>query len=392
MDGSSDPMFADTTTAAPKFARVESIDLVRGLVMVLMVLDHVRDYFGHAPTRPEDLAVTTPALFFTRWITHFCAPTFMFLAGVSAALAAKRRTRNEMARHLLIRGFWLILLEQTWGNVTMFFTYPHLVLGMVLWAIGWSMIGLAGLIYLPRAAIATIGLLLIFGHNAFDAVQFQTPWLNIVWTFLHGRGFVMLGPVPVLVGYAFIPWVGVMACGYALGPVFLESRATRVKILLGLGLSAILAFVVLRGFNIYGDPVPWKTQQNQTFTLMSILNCLKYPPSLLYLLMTLGPMLVVLALFDRGIGRVGHVLHVFGRVPLFFYLMQWPVAHGLAVVWASMRGYPIGWLFQFPPFQAPDDYGHNLGVVYCFWVITVALLYYPCIWWYGVRGRFARAR
>ncbi len=361
--------------------RVESIDLVRGAVMVLMVLDHVRDFFGDAKIDPTDLSATTPALFFTRWITHFCAPTFVFLAGVGASLSGSRRTRGELSRHLLTRGVWLILIEQTWGNVTLFFTYPHFALGLILWAIGWSMIALAGLIYMPRTAIGLIGLATIALHNLLDGVQVPGGIATLLWSFLHVPGMQTLpGGIPILIGYPLIPWIGVMASGYALGPIFSWPSGRRRPILVALGLGSIAGFVALRAFNVYGDPRPWSTGASPVETAMSFLNCQKYPPSLLYLLMTMGPMLLALAALDRGAGRLGHPLRIFGREPLFFYLLQWPLAHGLAVLLAAVRGYPIGWMFRFPPFQSPPGYGQDLATVYLFWVVTVALLYVPCRW------------
>ena len=369
--------------------RVESVDLVRGLVMVVMVLDHVRDYFGDAKLDPTDLSSTTPALFFTRWVTHFCAPTFVFLAGVSAALSGARRTKGELSRHLLTRGLWLIVLEQTWGNVFIFFTVPQALLGLILWAIGWSMIVLAGLIYLPRYLIGVIGLGMIVFHNLLDGIQVGGDGAAaLFWSVLHQPGFSRLpGGVPILVGYPLIPWVGVMAAGYALGPVFLRPSEQRRPILLGLGLASVLGFVLLRWINVYGDPRPWAPQADPIYTVMSFLNCRKYPPSLLYLLMTLGPALLALAALDRGLGRLGTPLRTYGQVPLFFYLFQWPVAHGLAVAVQAGLGQPIGWMFRFPPFQSPPGYGHGLPTVYLFWIITLALLYYPCRWFADLKRR-----
>ena len=377
MDGES-----DGETAA---RRVESIDLVRGMVMVLMVLDHVRDFFGDSRVDPTDLAETTPALFFTRWITHFCAPTFVLLAGIGASLRGARRSRGELSRYLLVRGAWLIFLEQTWGNVFLFFTYPHFVLALVLWAIGWSMIALAALIYLPRAVTGLLGVAMIAGHNLFDGVRFDGNLASPIWGILHAPGLRRLpGDIPILVGYPLIPWIGVMAIGYAIGPLFLRPTGRRRPILFAAGLGAIAGFVVLRALNGYGDPRPWSTQANPVFTAMSFLNCQKYPPSLLFLLMTLGVSGLGLAALDRGAGRLVAPLRVVGRVPLFFYLLQWPLAHGLAVLAATLRGDSIGWMFRFPPFQSPPGYGESLLTVYLFWAITVLLLYFPSRW-YAVR-------
>ncbi len=371
--------------------RVESIDLLRGVVMVLMVLDHCRDFFGDARIVPENLSATTPALFFTRWVTHLCAPTFCLLAGTSAALWGAGRSRGELSRHLVTRGLWLIFLEQTWDNVFVYFTYPHFLFGVVLWALGWSMIVLAGLIYLPRAVIGGIAVATIAGHNLLDGVQAAPGLPTLLWGFLHAAGMQFLpGGIPILLGYPLIPWFAVMAAGYALAPLFSRPSEQRRPVLFALGFGAIAAFLILRWLNIYGDPRPWEVQRDPMYTLMSFLNCTKQPPSLLFLLMTLGVAFLALAAFDRGAGRRGAPLRLIGQVPLFFYLMQWPVAHGLAVIVAMIRGYPIGWMFQFPPFQCPAGYGDNLLVVYLSWVVTLVLLYYLTRW-YWARKRRRRA-
>ena len=254
----------------------------------------------------------------------------------------------------------------------MFFTYPHLVLALVLWAIGWSMIALAGLVYLPRLAIGAIGVGLVALHNLADGVVVGGGNVgSLAWSVLHVPGVRLLpGGVPILVGYPLVPWIGVMALGYALGPTLLRPPAARRRRLVALGLGAVVGFVALRAANVYGDPRPWAARPTAIGTAMSFLNCQKYPPSLLYLLMTLGPTLLALAAFDRGAGRWARPLRVFGRVPLFFYLMQWPVAHGLAVLLAAAEGFPLSWMFRFPPFEAPPGYPHGLPMVYTAWVVT----------------------
>jgi uncharacterized membrane protein len=288
--------------------RLEAVDVLRGAVMVVMVLDHVRDYFMDVRINPTDLALTSPPLFFTRWITHFCAPTFVFLAGVGAAIArARGKTQGELSLFLLTRGFCLILLEQTLASLGMFFTIPPILIGLILWAIGWSMIALAALIFLPRTVIGVFGIGMIALHNLLDNVQVRGGgMLTTLWGVLHQPGMHQLpGGVPLLVGYPLIPWVGVMATGYALGPVLLRPREQRTPILLGLGLASVAGFAILRATNAYGDPRPWSPQPSLAFTVMSFLNCQKYPPSLLFLLMTLGPALLALAVLDRGLGWLG---------------------------------------------------------------------------------------
>lgn len=367
--------------------RVASVDLVRGGVMVLMVLDHVREYLASNLVDPTDLATTTPALFLTRWATHFCAPAFFLLAGVSASLSGERRSRAELARGLLARGAWLIVLEQTWGNVFMFFAWPRVVLGLVLWGLGWSMIVLAGLIYLPRAAIGGGAVALIALHNLLDGIPPAAfgPFAP-AWNFLHAPGLPRLpGGVPYLAGYPLIPWVGVMALGYALGPVFREPAPRRRRTLLALGLGSAAAFVGLRWLNAYGDPRPWTPQASPTFTALSFVNCAKYPPSLLFLLMTLGPTFLALAAADGGGGRLGGPVRTLGQVPLCFYLLQWPVAHGLAVLIAVAGGQPTAWMFRPPPSLSPPGYDHGLPTIYLAWAVVVALLAGPsaayAAWW-----------
>jgi uncharacterized membrane protein len=370
--------------------RLESVDLLRGVVMVVMVLDHVRDYFMDPQIAPTDLAVTTPALFFTRWVTHFCAPTFVFLAGVGTGLSRTReRTRWGLSRFLLIRGIWLIVLEETVMSVFFLFAIPQVILALVLWAIGWSMIALAALIHLPRAVVGGIGVGMIALHNRLDSIQIPGNGADaILWGILHQPGFrVLPGGVGMLVGYSLIPWIGVMASGYAFAPILLLKPERRRRILLGLGASLVVGFVALRAINDYGDPLPWKPQPSPVFTVMSFLNCQKYPPSLLFLLMTLGPAILALAWFDRGLGRVGRPLLTFGRVPLFYYLLQWPLAHGLAVAFEAFQGRPIDWLFGFPLTQPPPGYGHGLATTYLMWVVVVALLYYPSRWFADLKRR-----
>lgn len=363
--------------SGPAPSRVESVDLLRGAVMVLMVLDHCRDFFGDPRVNPTDLAVTTPALFFTRWVTHLCAPTFCLLAGLSASLRGARRTRGEMSRYLVTRGLLLILLEQTWEPVFIYFSYPHFLFGIVLWMLGWSMTVLAGLIWLPRAAVGLIAVVMIAGHNLLDGLEASPGFPDLFWGFLHDPGMRTLpGGIPILLGYPLIPWAGVMALGYTLGPLFSLPDRRRRATLLTLGLGSLLGFLLLRLSNFYGDPRPWSRQDSPVLSVLSFLNVTKQPPSLLYLLITLGVAFLALALLDRGLGRVGAPLRLIGQEPLFFYLLQWPVAHGLALLSALARGYPVGWMFEFPGDGCPPGYGDSLAVVYLSWVVTVVVLYY----------------
>lgn len=371
-------------------SRLVSVDLLRGTVMVLMILDHVRDYLMNARVDPTNLATTTPALFFTRWVTHFCAPTFIFLAGASAFLAGTQgKTRRQLSLFLVTRGLWLIVLEQTLVSICFTFTMPKVILALILWAIGWSMIALAGLIHLPRVAVGAIGVSLIACHNLFDGVRVEGSGPGaLLWSLLHQPGFLQLpGGIGILEGYPLIPWIGVMAVGYAFGPWLLLPPVQRRTLLVALGSALTLGFVGLRALNVYGDPRPWSVQATPLLTLMSFLTCQKYPPSLLYLLMTLGPAILALAWLDLLPGFLAGPLATFGRVPLFFYLLQWPIAHGLGVAVAALRRQPVGWLFQFPPFQAPEAYNNSLTTVFLCWVVAIAILYLPCRWFADVKRR-----
>ena len=371
--------------------RLDSIDLLRGLVMILMALDHTRDFFTNAHFDPTDLSQTTAALFLTRWVTHFCAPVFTFLAGTGAYLAAARgKTRPQLSRFLLTRGLWLIVLESTvvWFGITFRFD-GHFIPASVLWALGWGMIVLAGLVHLPLPVIAAFAGATIAGHNLFDAVRpDQLGPLGPLWAVLHTRGPLPLTPsVTMFVHYPLVPWIGVMAAGYVFGAVFLLDRPRRRTTMLGLGASLILLFVALRATNFYGDPHPWAPRQDALFTVLSFLNCQKYPPSLLYLLMTLGPALLVLPVFEHSLGRLGRPLLMFGRVPLFFYLLQWYAAHLLAVVVNAALGRPASWLLGGAPWDAPEGSGYSLGVVYLMWIVVLVLLYPPCRWFAALKRR-----
>ncbi|MDB5350764.1 MAG: hypothetical protein JWN86_2011 [Planctomycetota bacterium] len=381
----------EATKARP---RLESVDMLRGLVMVIMVLDHVREFFGHININPVDLSRTTAPLFFTRWITHVCAPVFVFLAGTGAYLAGSRgRPRSAQARFLFTRGLWLVFLEFTAVRLGMTFdlTFQFVPL-TVIWVIGVSMMILAGLIYLPTPAIGVLGVAMIAGHNAFDGVKPESwgPFAD-VWRLLHQLGplrFTIAGRT-ILVLYPLIPWIGVMAAGFAFGSLLKIPRVSlRRGVLLSLGLTMTAAFVALRWSNLYGDPRPWTSQpRGPEFTILSFLNCQKYPPSLQFLLMTLGPAIAMLAVFDRGAGRIGRPLVTLGRVPLFFYLLQWYLIHILAIAVDWCTGQPYAWLLHNGPFNAPEGYGYSLPVVYGMWVATLLLLYPLCRWFSGVKSR-----
>jgi uncharacterized membrane protein len=381
--------------------RLDAVDFVRGVVMVVMALDHVRDFF-HAYAKsfdPLDPSKTWTLLFFTRWVTHFCAPTFVFLAGTGAFLSTRRgKSKPELARFLLTRGLWLVLLELTLVRFGWFFNFDyHVAIAQVIWAIGWSMVVLAGLVFLPTRVIAAFGLALIFLHNLLDGLSAESfgsfRWL---WVVLHEQNILMPWPgYATFVAYPLVPWVGVMAVGYAFGSLLTLERGRRRRTLLLIGGAAVLLFVLLRAANVYGDPTPWASQaRGAWYTFLSFLNTQKYPPSLLFLLMTLGPSIIAVALFDRegGPGRLARPFVVFGRVPLFYYLLHVPLMHLVAVIFAYVKYGRAEWLFMNwpPPGQPqpePPGYGYDLWVVYLVWLGVVAALYPLCRWFARVKRR-----
>jgi uncharacterized membrane protein len=373
-------------------ARLDAIDLLRGSVMVLMALDHVRDFISNAPFDPLDLSRTNAAYFFTRWITHFCAPVFVFLAGTGAFLYGSRgKTKPELAWFLLTRGLWLVFLELTLIHLGWSFRLEyHLFVGQVFWAIGCSMVLLAGLVFLPTWVVTALGALIVAGHHAFDGTPpEQLGSLRWLWVALCSPGPIELAPdVRLFVIYPVLPWFGVMAAGYGFGTIWLLDQARRRRWLVGLGLALVLGFVVLRYINRYGDPNPWSVQSTDLLTLLSFLNCTKYPPSLLYVLMTLGPAILVMAWFTPGVGPLGRPLVIFGRVPLFYYLLHTPVIHLTAVVLALVGCGEAGFLFQHPILmRPPEGYGFGLPVVYAVWMGVVLLLFPPCYWYATFKGR-----
>jgi uncharacterized membrane protein len=388
-------------------SRLDSIDLLRGIVMVVMVLDHTRD-FVHGPalrSDPTNLATTSAAIFMTRWITHFCAPVFVFLAGVSVYLQKMRgKSLGELSRFLVTRGVWLIAIEIVVLHLLVWFSvdYSFLALLQVIWVLGLSMICLAALIHLPRPAIATFAVVMIAFHNLLDGVHvesWQGPTSPVpsaaakLWMVMHQAGFFpVLGASSPLVWlqYPLIPWVGVIAAGYAFGAVYELDRERRIKVLLQTSVLLIAAFIAIRTIDNYGDPSRWSAQPTAVFTFLSFINTTKYPPSLLYLLMTLGPALLVLAWFESSPpGAWSRPLVVFGRVPLFFYLLQWPLAHGAGILANVIAGKSFDYLFLTPPaiFSAPPGVGFRLWVVYVCWACIILVEYPLCRWFAGVKQR-----
>jgi uncharacterized membrane protein len=374
------------TVARP---RLDSIDLLRGLVMVVMALDHVRDFFGSGGLNPRDVA--EPALFATRWVTHFCAPIFIFLAGISAWLYGSRgRSAGEISRFLLTRGLWLILIEFTLVRLGWSFSFmSDRFVMQVIFAIGASMLVLAALVHLPRWAIATVALALIGGHNLLDGIRATdfgaAGW---IWNVLHQPALLKVTPsTEVGVLYPLVPWIGVMAAGYALGPVFRLERAQRLRWLVGLGAVITGGFVLLRVTNLYGDPAPWIAHDGALATIFSFINCEKYPPSLLYLMMTLGPGLVLLAAFENGRGRLADWITTYGRVPFFYYVAHLYVIHSLAVAMAWWRFGDATFLFGGLPSGKPAGYGLALPGLYAIWLLVVVALYPLCCWFAALKQR-----
>ena len=377
-----------SAAAAPApTTRIASLDIIRGIVMVLMAIDHVRVFSGVPAGGP------TPGIFFTRWSTNFVAPAFAFLAGTGAYLYGRRvNDKGALARYLAVRGAWLVLLELTFLRFawTFNFDYSHYVLAGVIWMLGWCMILLAGMLWLPTNVIGVIGIVVIAGHNVMDLIFPQGPApsaLSWLWQVLYFGGPVHFGDGHTLaVLYSLIPWIGVMAAGYAFGQVMDWTPDRRRQFCLRLGAAAILAFVVLRLVDGYGDPYHWRAPwgEHSPPALFRFLGTDKYPASLLFLLMTLGPMFVAIPLLEHARGKVASVLAIFGRVPLFFYLLHIPLIHILALLVSQLRDGSVNpWLFLNHPMMvphAPADYVWGLGLLYLVTAIACALLYYPCRW------------
>lgn len=369
-----------------KTKRIISLDMLRGLVMVLMVLDHVRTFFSVRRFQPTDLTQTTIPLFLTRWVTHLCATSFIFLAGAAAYLYFVRRqqSKRQLSRYLIIRGLMLVFLELTVVNLAWLFDQIHtLSAAGVLWVIGWSMVVLAVIIYLPIKVIAYSGILLIVGHNLFDNLHVeQLGQFGWVWAILHEpKMLTLFANKKFFVVYLLIPWIGVMATGYAFGTVFTLEKTVRHKFMRRLGWGLIFAFLIIRAINIYGDPQPWSVQANLSYTILSFINCTKYPPSLLYLLITLGLAILLLDLFENRRFRILKPLLLFGQVPLFFYIIHLWLIRCTAVLLALPKyGLKAIFLPFLSSFQMPADYGYDLPTVYSLWIFMVILLYPICNW------------
>ena len=371
-----------------KSKRIQSIDILRGVVMVIMALDHVRDYFHYGSffVNPTDLETTTPLLFFTRFITHFCAPIFVFLAGTSAFLYGSRKAKPELFKFLFTRGLWLIFLEIVVNTLIWTFdlSYSFIIL-QVIWAIGLSMICLSFLIFLPKKAILAVGILLIIGHNALDGIVLEgQSWQSILWYTLHQRSRLFLDSGRLIsIAYPLLPWIGLMTVGYLFGSFYQRDfdPILRKKWLLRMGLGALVAFLILRTSNVYGDLLPWSVQENTTKTILSFLSVTKYPPSLSYLLITLGPAMLFLFAFENTKNKLTDFFLVFGRVPLFYYFMHMLVIHIFAIIGILLfSGNWQDMILSAENFKAGKlaTYGYSLLTVYLVWIGVVLLLYPIC--------------
>jgi uncharacterized membrane protein len=367
--------------------RIESIDILRGIIMLIMAIDHTRDFFHLGHPNPTDLATTTPFLFFTRWITHFCAPAFVFLSGISAYLAGTRRTKSQLSAFLIKRGLWLLVVEVV--LITFAITLDpgyHLLVLQVIWAIGGSMILLGLLIWLPLPVIGIIGIIIFFGHNIIDLVDVGPVANTLYWKLLlSASGFSAIWPIGngrnLLILYALLPWTGVMLIGYVFGSLYKNTveAVKRQRILLLSGLLLLIMFIVFRAINLYGDPSPWSVQKTTVLSVISFFNVTKYPCSLLYLGMTLGVSLIILSLTENVKNKFTTLLITYGNVPFFYYLCHWYLLRLINVITFFAQGFTLKNLDNTN--GPPPTYGYSLSGVYLVWFIVIVTLYLPCRWY-----------
>jgi uncharacterized membrane protein len=384
-------------SGAARKSRVQSVDALRGLVMIIMALDHVRDFFhaGAMSFQPDDLTRTTAALFFTRWVTHICAPVFMFTAGLGAFFWwSSGRTKRQLSHFLWTRGLWLVVLELTVLRLAMNFSlFSGALLLSVLWAIGWSMVALGFLVYLPLRVLAVLSVVVIALHNLADSVTAsQFGHASWIWNILHQPGIFQVSGIVVLSAYPLVPWIFVMAAGFCFGPVVALDPVQRRVWMIRIGLALSVAFLIIRGFNVYGDPVPWSVQA-PGMTVLAFLKCTKYPPSLDFLLMTLGPALLLLGWLERFALTKTNPLVVFGRVPLFYFVVHLFLIHALTIPFALLRYGRADFLFNPLPSLGgptklfPPHYGYPLWVVYAVWLAVVSIMYPICQWFARLKER-----
>lgn len=372
--------------------RIPSIDIVRGLVMVIMALDHIRELLHtHAITNnPVDLATTTPALFASRWITHLCAPTFVFLSGVSVYLSARRKTLAAMRRFLITRGLWLILLEFTIINFMVWFDVHFRILMLqVIAAIGAGFIVLALLLKLPPRVLGWIGLLIIFLHNLLQFVPpSESSFLNVLRNILFTPGIQNVSPhFQFFTAYPIVPWIAIMLVGYSFARVYDKEEKQRNQVLFNTGIAALGLFVLLRLVNIYGDPAPWSQQKNFLFSVLSFFNVTKYPPSLLFILLFLGICCMLLRFAESWPKGIQKLLSIYGQVPMFYYLLHWMMIRITTIILIYAQGFTWGDM-QTTPFgfgRPAAGFGLGLVGVLVIWVVIVALLYPLCKWYAGYK-------
>lgn len=365
--------------------RIYAIDVLRGLIMIIMALDHVRDFFhvGAMTSDPLDPQTTTPALYFTRWITHFCAPLFVFLSGLSVHLMTGRKSKAEISKYLFTRGLWLILIEVTVVSFGLTFNpLMNLMILQVIWAIGVSFLALSLLVFLPWKAVLGIGILITLAHNLLD-----TAAPGVFMEFAHNARFTFYELFPghgVLVIYPFLPWIGILLMGYGSGRLYMQdvSVAKRRRILITAGLTMITLFFVVRGINIYGDPRTWASQSSTLKTVYDFMNITKYPPSLMYSLITIGPGLLMLAVLEHARGKLAEIAKVYGSVPFFYYILHFYIIHTLCMIVFFASGYGTDQIVstQVPFLFRPPEFGFPLWGVYIIWISVVAVLYKPCKW------------
>jgi len=376
---------------SPDKKRITSVDLLRGAIMIIMALDHTREFFHSAALtgNPLDLNTTTPILFFTRWITHLCAPVFVFLSGTSAYLQSARKSKKDLSLFLITRGLWLIIAEVTVVNLIFSFDISFSAVALeVIWAIGISMVILGLVIWLPFEIILIIGLLIVLGHNTLDFYERdQTAPLSAGYNLIHRVGFHSLwGKLQLLILYPFLPWTGLMMLGYCLGKVLRNDNAVyRKRFLVIAGISAIALFIILRFINVYGDPSRWSVQGNGFYTFLSFINTTKYPPSLFFISMTIGPALLLMAWWDDIQNRFTKIVSVYGRVPFFYFLMHFFLIHLFSTIAFFMRGHSFAedaadLSTPFIKFIKAGE-GVQLRYVYLIWLSIVIIMYPLCKWY-----------
>jgi uncharacterized membrane protein len=373
---------------AGKAKRIESIDLLRGIVMIIMALDHVRDYFHHDAFLydPADFTRTSAGLFFTRFITHYCAPVFVFLAGISAYLYGAKKSKGELSFYLFTRGLWLVFIElfilSLFKTFNPFYTYVNL---QVIWAIGICMMALSAIIYMPKQFMFFTGAIIVACHNMLDGIHIPgNNLLAFFWSVLHEPNYFTLGSHYIHVFYPVLPWLGIMCLGYYAGNLYVPGYdpVKRKRILLSTGIGAIALFILLRSGNWYGDAATWSVQKNTMFSLLSFLKVTKYPPSLLYILITLGPALIFLAFAEKPLNALTRKIVIFGRVPMFYYLLHFLLIHTLASIAALLTGYPAMVVLSNTVDAIPGlkGYGFSLITVYAVWIALILMLYPFCKW------------